>query len=173
MPWSYSLDFIYKYIEQRHEISKNVVCAISKASDQPARMRSLTITFASRLNRKFCQRGSHFENVFYKFMRGGMIQIALKAGHHWPTSETPFKWRFAGGPMMALHWVLPGLGSFVILKRIRTRIAKKPYTLVFLKGVRTPCPPPPPGSTHGCHWHCWESHVVAHKVHFTRFHASA
>ena len=124
-------DFNHKYIEQRHEISKNVVCAISKASDQPAHMRSLTITFASRLNRKFCQRGSHFVNVFYKFMRGGMIQIALKAGHHWPTSETPFKWRFAGGPMMALHWVLPGLGSFVILKRIRTRIAKKPYTLVF------------------------------------------
>ena len=22
-------------------------------------------------------------------------------GHHRPTSETPFKWRFAGGPMMA------------------------------------------------------------------------
>ena len=23
-------------------------------------------------------------------------------GHHRPASETPFKWRFAGGPMMAL-----------------------------------------------------------------------
>ena len=22
-------------------------------------------------------------------------------GHYWPTSETPFKWRFAGGPMVA------------------------------------------------------------------------
>ena len=22
-------------------------------------------------------------------------------GHHWLASETPFKWRFAGGPMMA------------------------------------------------------------------------
>ena len=22
-------------------------------------------------------------------------------GHHWPASETPFKWRFAGGPLMA------------------------------------------------------------------------
>ena len=28
-------------IELVHEISKNVVCAISKASDQPAHMRSL------------------------------------------------------------------------------------------------------------------------------------
>ena len=28
-------------------------------------------------------------------------------GHHWPASETPFKWRFAGGPLMArLQWYL-------------------------------------------------------------------
>ena len=25
------------------------------------------------------------------------------AGHHRPASETPFKWRFAGVPMMAKH----------------------------------------------------------------------
>ena len=31
------------------------------------------------------------------------FQITLKAGHHRPASETPFKWRFAGGPMMAQH----------------------------------------------------------------------
>ena len=38
-------------------------------------------------------------------VRGGRIQMALKAGHHRPASETPFKfkWRFAGGPMMAQH----------------------------------------------------------------------
>ena len=29
-------------------------------------------------------------------------------GHHLPASETPFKWRFAGGPMVA-KW----LGRFV------------------------------------------------------------
>ena len=23
--------------------------------------------------------------------------------HGWPTIETPFKWRFCGGPMMAEH----------------------------------------------------------------------
>ena len=34
----------------RHEISNNVVCATSKASDQPAHTRSLIRTFASRLN---------------------------------------------------------------------------------------------------------------------------
>ena len=36
--------------EPRHEISDNVVCATSKASDQPAHMRSLIRAFASRLN---------------------------------------------------------------------------------------------------------------------------
>ena len=36
--------------EPRHEISNNVVCATSKALDQPAHTRSLTRSFASRLN---------------------------------------------------------------------------------------------------------------------------
>ena len=36
--------------ESRHEISNNVVCATSKASDQPAHMRSLIRAFASHLN---------------------------------------------------------------------------------------------------------------------------
>ena len=31
------------------------------------------------------------------------IQVPLKAGHHRPASETPFKWRFVGVPMMAQH----------------------------------------------------------------------
>ena len=34
-------------IEPVHEISDNVVCATSKASDQPAHMRSLIRAFAS------------------------------------------------------------------------------------------------------------------------------
>ena len=36
--------------EPVHEISNNVVRATSKASDQPAHMRSLIIAFASRLS---------------------------------------------------------------------------------------------------------------------------
>ena len=36
--------------EPRHEISNNVVCATSKASDQPAHMPSLIRAFASGLN---------------------------------------------------------------------------------------------------------------------------
>ena len=37
-------------IEPVHEIFNNVVCATSKASDQPAHIRSLIIGFASRLS---------------------------------------------------------------------------------------------------------------------------
>ena len=40
----------YKSNEPVHEISNNVVCAISKASDQPAHTRSLIRAFASRLS---------------------------------------------------------------------------------------------------------------------------
>ena len=40
----------FKLCEPPHEISNNVVCATSKASDQPAHMRSLIGAIASRLN---------------------------------------------------------------------------------------------------------------------------
>ena len=46
-------------------------------------------------------RGGPTSDIF--FDGGQRIQLTLKAGHHRPTSETPFKWGFAGGPMMALH----------------------------------------------------------------------
>ena len=39
-------------------------------------------------------------------MGRGRIQIPLLAGHQRPASETPFKLRFAGGPMVAQHWML-------------------------------------------------------------------
>ena len=42
--------FSTKTYEPRHEISNNVVCATSKASDQPAHTRSLIRAFASLLN---------------------------------------------------------------------------------------------------------------------------
>ena len=41
---------LYFTYEQSHEISNNVICATSKASDQPVHMRSLIRAFASRLN---------------------------------------------------------------------------------------------------------------------------
>ena len=41
---------LQKSNEPVHEISNNVVCATSKASDQPAHTRSLIRAFASRLS---------------------------------------------------------------------------------------------------------------------------
>ena len=43
----------------------------------------------------------------YVCNRGRAYPNTTKRGnHHRPTSETPFKWRFAGGPMMASHGML-------------------------------------------------------------------
>ena len=44
------LEYLKTLYEPRHEMSNNVVCATSKASDQPADTRSLIRAFASRLN---------------------------------------------------------------------------------------------------------------------------
>ena len=41
-------EIIIIIIEPVHEISNNMVCVTSKASDQPAHMRSLIRAFASR-----------------------------------------------------------------------------------------------------------------------------
>ena len=42
--------YVYYINEPVHEISNNVVCGTSKASDQPAHMHSLIRAFASRLS---------------------------------------------------------------------------------------------------------------------------
>ena len=48
----YQLVLVYdiKFKEPVHENSNNLVCATSKASDQPVHMRSLIRAFASRLS---------------------------------------------------------------------------------------------------------------------------
>ena len=51
-------------------------------------------------SRKFLQRGSNSDNLFFLFDEG---EDQNTTSHHRPTSETPFKWRFAGEPMMAQH----------------------------------------------------------------------
>ena len=61
------------------------------------------------------------------FMRGGRIQIPLLAGHERPAGETPFKWRFAGGPIMAQ------LGSFVVLRGSGPVLLKNPIFFVIFQ----------------------------------------
>ena len=48
-------------------------------------------------------RGGPTLTTFFSLMREGRIQIPLLAGYQRPASKTPFKWRFAGGPMLAQH----------------------------------------------------------------------
>ena len=36
------------------------------------------------------------------------ITSNIKKGHHRPAGETPFEWRFAGGPMVVQHCMLAG-----------------------------------------------------------------
>ena len=64
-----------------------------------------------RGSRKFCQMGSNSDNGFFYFLfsflfffsynEGERIQIPIKMGHHRHASEMPFKWRFAGVPIMS------------------------------------------------------------------------
>ena len=42
----------------------------------------ITSVWCRRGSRKFCQRGSNFDNVFLNLMGEGMFQISLIAGHH-------------------------------------------------------------------------------------------
>ena len=92
----------------------------------------LTTLMRMRGSRKFCQRGSNFDNVlliflyFFVLIDQGIL-IPLQSGHHRSASETPFKWRFAGVPMMVN--IECWLGRFVIFQGVWTGIAKKSYIL--------------------------------------------
>ena len=63
------------------------------------------------------------EEVRHFFIRGKRIQIALKAGHHWPASETPLS-----GISLGYRW-WPN-----ILRRIQTSIAKKAHIFCDFQG---------------------------------------
>ena len=63
-----------------------------------------------RGSRKFCQRGSNFDNVIFGFFvdqgREDPNAYHNKRAIIGPASETPFKWRFACVLLMAQHWTL-------------------------------------------------------------------
>ena len=85
-----------------------------------------------RGSRKFCQRGSKFDNFFY------CIFLADR-GIEDPNTALI-------GPSLARQrnacecW----LGTFVIFQGIQTSIAKKPYIFVFFQGGGGSRPPAPP-----------------------------
>ena len=93
--------------------------------------RVLTYAYVALLirgSRKFCQRGSNSDVGFLSRWSVGGSKLPLKAGHHWLASETPFKWRFAGVPMMAQHWILAW--QLCDFQGIRTSIAENRYIFV-------------------------------------------
>ena len=77
-------------------------------------------------------RGGPILTVFFKLMRGERIKIPQKTGHYQPTSQTPFKWHFPGGRILAQH------GSYVIFHGIRPSIDKPPYSFEILQGMVPP-----------------------------------
>ena len=49
----------------------------------------------------FARGGLTLKRVFlFSLMNEGGSKIPLKAGHHLSASNTPYKWRFAGVPMV-------------------------------------------------------------------------
>ena len=108
-------------------------------------------------SRKFFSEWVHlWQQFLYCFRwwgeKGKIIKLSLKAGHQWPASETPFKWRFAGGWMMADYWMLAWIfkGSGAVL-------LKQPYLCDFSKAGLG-------GSAHGDPW--WSS-FKGHQNHYS------
>ena len=101
-------------------------------------------------SRKFCQRGSNFDNFFFVYEGredpnttiSGSLSARQQKGH--------LKRRFACRLMMTQHWMLAWY-------KIRTNIARKPIFLWIFRGqgVWTPC------SLSWLHGSC--SHSVQHK----------
>ena len=82
--------------EPVHEISNNVVCATTKASDQPAHTRSLIRAFACRSNILWVL--SYWLNIILRFLslkRGctGLFESTLaKLPHCWKSLVTTHIW---------------------------------------------------------------------------------
>ena len=51
-------------------------------------------------NRSFCEEKKSCCNILCLNTKRSPGKL-IKAGHYWPTSETPFEWRFTGRPIVA------------------------------------------------------------------------
>ena len=78
-------------------LSEKLLTRTSNTKSNKSSIDYYTQDYMRRL-RMFCQRGPNRRIIFFG---GGGIQTPLKADHHWPTSETPFKCHLAGKLMMA------------------------------------------------------------------------
>ena len=86
-------------IDPRHEISYNVVCATSKASDQPTHTRSLIRAFACRLNIL----------MTVKLLTGHHLEfLSLKGGYVGLSASTIVKMPHFGNHMSRLNYYVKG-----------------------------------------------------------------
>ena len=65
--------------------------------------------------------------LVFVFLKGARLQKPSKAGNYRPASDTPLKWGFPGGPIMA-H-IECWLGSFVIFRGSRLVLLGNPINL--------------------------------------------
>ena len=103
-----------------------------------------TFFVCMRGSRKFCQRGSNSDNVYFFLMREERIKIALKEGHHRPAGERHLN----GVSLAGRRWpnIECWLGSFVISQGIWSSIAKKAFIFVIFSGAGGVGPDPLPPS---------------------------
>ena len=66
-------------------------------------MNQNVVQYSMRGSRKFCQRGSNSAKSFFLVDEGLDDPNTTFNGPSLPASETPFKWRFTGKPMVAQH----------------------------------------------------------------------
>ena len=104
-----------------------------------------------RGSRKFCQRGSNFDNVFlYLFLVDEVLEdqnTTLSGGGSKYHSRRAIigppakhlRWRAADGPTLNA-----GLVASRFFQGIWTRIAEKPYIFAIFQGGLDPLSPPPP-----------------------------
>ena len=93
-----------------------------------------------RGSRKFCQRGSKFDKVFFSWWGEKGSKYHFKR----VIIDPPAKCHLNGVSLACRWWhnIECWLGGSVIFQGIRTSIAKKTYILLFFRGIRTPCPIP-------------------------------
>ena len=91
--------------------------------------------------------GSNF-HIFFLFLvdKGREDPNTTISGPTSDGSETPFKWRFAGVPMMVHYWMLAW--QLCDFQGMQTSIAMKPYIFVIFKGGGVQLPAPPPLDPH-------------------------
>ena len=58
----------------------------------------------------------------------------VEVDHYWPANETPFKWRFVGGLIVALYFMLDGaFSNLTIILRFKSKLYVSFYVYVFVE----------------------------------------